>query len=112
MIALALLATPGLVLGPGRCSAPTMAAPATAAPPKADELPNMYRRRWQGEAHQTEAPKKMTLSKQEEIVDDASACLILDERDLAGAPPQLEREVCGPVSFDSTDDMVRTGFLE
>jgi hypothetical protein len=71
-----------------------------------DDLANMYRGRWQGEP--TSAAAAPTEKAPSAVVEEwaaveEEACLVVDEGD--------DAQLCGPLSFDSTDEMVRRADL-
>ena len=70
-----------------------------AAPPST--LPDMYKERWSGQPRQTQVPTNL-IPVGQEVNDDADmGCIILEH-------PVVNQEICGNLSFDSTDDgMVR-----
>ena len=84
-----------------RAGTASMSVAADIAPER--ELAEMYRARWQGETGETIRPQIEFLTpRAEEDVEDAEACIILEHSDLL-----VEEQVCGKMSFDSTDEMVR-----
>ena len=84
-----------------RAGTASMSVAADIAPER--ELAEMYRARWQGETGETIRPRIEFLTpRAEEDVEDAEACIIVAHSDLL-----VEEQVCGKMSFDSTDEMVR-----
>ena len=70
------------------------------AVPGLDPLPAMYRNRWAGDLQPRQPPMGVPTPIDQDAPDESNtACVTVFDKQL-----QMKRQVCGELSFDSTDD--------